>query len=71
LARARSSISSEKSEPITSPSGPTRRASSMARSPVPQATSSALSPAASAARSAARERQRWCRPTVMTEFMTS
>src|SRR4051794_27645953 len=62
---------SEKSEPITSPDGPTRRASSIARSPVPVATSSTRSPGPTAARSAARERQRWCIPTVMTEFMRS
>ena len=52
--RARASISSEKSEPMTSPPGPTRAASSSARSPVPVATSSTLSPAPTSARSAAR-----------------
>ena len=51
--------------------GPTRRASSKARSPVPVATSSARSPGATAARSAARWRQRRSRPAVMTAFMRS
>ena len=44
------------------PPGPTRRASSIARSPVPVATSSTRLPGPTAARSAARARQRWCRP---------
>ena len=70
-ARATSSIGSEKSDPTTVPGGPTRRASSTARSPVPLATSSALPPGSSAARSAARSRQRWCSPAVMTEFIRS
>ena len=42
----------------TRPPGPTRRASSRVRSPVPQQTSRAASPAPSSARSTARARQR-------------
>src|SRR5688500_14637094 len=59
---------SEKSEPTTSAP---REASSIARSPVPVATSSAREPGPTRARSAARSRQRWCSPAVMTEFMRS
>ena len=66
-----SSISSEKSEPTTSPPGPTRRASSTRE----------VAGAASRRRARGRParpppgrrrgaRQRWCRPAVMTEFMT-
>ena len=59
---------SEKSEPTTDAP---REASSIARSPVPVATSSAREPGPTRARSAARSRQRWCSPAVMTEFMRS
>src|SRR5579859_7998405 len=62
---------SAKSLATTEPDGPTRRASSKARSPVPVATSSARPPGASPARSAARRRHWWCRPAVITEFMRS
>jgi hypothetical protein len=51
--------------------GRTREASSIARSPVPVATSSTRSPGPTDARSAARARQRWCIPAVMTEFIAS
>src|SRR5581483_8663923 len=71
FSRASSSIGSEKSQPTTVPSGPTRRASSSARSPVPQHASSAASPGRSSARSAARARQRWCRPAVIAVFTRS
>src|SRR5947208_1234025 len=71
LRRASSSIWSEKSDPITSPPGPTRRSSAMARSPVPVATSSARSPGPTPDRSTARSRQRWCIPAVITEFIRS
>ena len=66
--RARASMPSEKSEPTTSAP---RAARAIARSPVPVATSSAREPGPTRARSTARSRQRWCRPAVMTEFMTS
>ena len=68
LLRARASIPSLKSEPTTSPP---REANSIARSPVPVATSRDRVPGPTRARSTARERQRWCRPAVMTVFMTS
>ncbi len=71
LRRAPASISSEKSEPTTSPVGPTRLAASIARSPVPVATSRTFDPGPTAARSTARVRHLWCSPAVMTEFMTS
>ena len=72
LARGRaSSIRSEKSHPTTSPPRPTARASAIARSPVPVATSSARLPGPTAASSTARARQRWCRPAVMTVFIAS
>src|SRR5438105_5644605 len=71
FSRASSSIPSEKSAPTTSPDDPTRCSSSIARSPVPVATSRTRSPEPTAARSAARSRQRWCRPTVITEFSRS
>jgi hypothetical protein len=66
--RASSSIAGAKSIPVTSAP---RRASSMARSPVPVATSSAVEPGPTPARSAARSRQRWCMPAVITEFIRS
>ena len=68
LVRARASMPSEKSEPTTSLP---RRASAIARSPVPVATSRARVPGPTRARSAARSRQRWWSPAVMTEFMAS
>ena len=71
FARASSSIFSEKSTPTTSPSGPTRRFSATARSPVPVATSSTRWPGPTCARSTARSRQPWCMPAVITEFSRS
>jgi hypothetical protein len=67
LRRARSSIFSEKSRPVTvAPAF----AAMIARSPVPQAASSTRSPGWTTARTVAR-RQRWSSPAVMTRFMTS
>ena len=66
--RARASIASEKSSPVTLPAPAFR--SAIARSPVPQAASSTRSPLRTAD-SAASLRQRMSSPTVMTRFITS
>ena len=68
LRRARASIASEKSSPVTWPAPACR--SAIARSPVPQAASSTRSPGRTAD-SAASRRQRMSRPAVMTRFITS
>ena len=52
--RARSSMASARSTPITRPSGPTARAAGSAEAPVPQPTSSTRAPGARARRSIVR-----------------
>src|SRR5207248_4320557 len=65
--RARSSIRSEKSTPVTRPPA---RAAAIARSPVPQQASRTRSPGRTTSATVAR-RQRWSRPTVIARFIAS
>ena len=67
LRRARSSMRSEKSSPVTRPP---RRSASTARSPVPQHASRTRSPGHTTLLTASR-RQRRSSPTVMTRFIAS
>ena len=76
-ARRRPSCAPARASPPRSPSRPPRRPAARAgraRAPGRRCRSrrrARASPGPTCARSAARSRQRWCRPAVMTEFMTS
>lgn len=71
FSRATFNISSETSNPITRPVGPTARFKAKAKSPVPQHTSKALEPGPTPLTMTPMSRQRWCSPAVMRSFNRS